>query len=290
MKLNTLFSRSNGQGKEGRSAKRGLDQTISHSEAPPPAYISGQDTGGQAHNDHFMQTSHARYEANPHLSVIQALQNEPAAKKTFFSGLRLLGQKPVASGPDSLRPYALYELGFTQDPKRAAKIAKGLTKVGVFDKTGALMRRDAPPDKVIDRLRDSRFSGVKKLTAQEAQGVKIYLEGHFENLHLLGQDVHQVPAHLRSDWLFFANITVDKENSRFLMSTMRKHQVLDRNFLPIHGGARYDLFAKEATEYYQRTHPRWAHENKDSLIDMLHTVRGILFPLPAYESAPGYRP
>lgn len=290
MKLITLFSKSNGQGRQSKTGKNGTTKAPKRREASPPAYVSGPDARGHAHDDGVAVADHARHEANPYLSVIQALQNQPEAKKTLFTRLSLIGTRPAAIGPDSLRLYALYELGFTSDPKRAAKIAKGLITVGVFEPSGALLRRDAFSDRVIERLRDRHFSGVKKLTAKEAEGVRVYLDGHAENLQLLGRDVTLLPQHLRADWLYFANIVPSKMESQGWMAAMQEHRVLDHHFLPIDGGVNYERFANNMVFTYARSNPQWMFENKDSLGTLFQNLRESLFPLPTYENAPKYRP
>lgn len=286
MKLSSLFSRSSGQSKRSKTAKKAPVA----SEAAPPTYISGHEGGDRVRSDLLSFADRSHHEANPYLSVIRALQNEPVAKKVGLKGLRMFGIKPAASGPDSLRPYALYELGFVSDPKRSARIARGLIKVEMFDKDGALLHRDAMADRVIERLRMRAFSGVKNLTAQEAKGVQVYLEGFMENLQLLGQELSWLPKHLRADWVYFADIVPTRRDSKNWMAAMQAHHVLDCDLLPTNGDVHFENFATYMNARYAQFNASWDSEPQNLLGEALNGLREALFPLPTYESSPRYRP
>jgi hypothetical protein len=208
----------------------------------------------------------------PHLETIRAIQNQPLVPKGLGAWAPW---HQACTRPETLRPQALYTLGFTNSAARSEQIVQGLKKLTLFDDKGALQYRVRGLDRQMIHLQSLLLGGQTGLTFKEEVGVRIYLLGLEENLQLLGQDMAKLPVKQRRDWLFYIDHQDSLQNSRIVSDRLKSAGVLGKNYLPKNGGKKFDkLLAKQLEGHSDRT--------RREIQNWFSAVRESLFPLPPY--------
>lgn len=211
----------------------------------------------------------------PHLQAIQKMQARKGAVSLVKQSIRRIDSGDE-KGPEYLIKDALYTLGFVNSRKRSKDILEGLATVNLTTQDGALKYRLQDGNQAVTFLQEMVLGGKKGLTAAEAQGLRIYLNGVEENLQRLGQDISKVPVRQRLHFLFYANCAPDSVSSHNMMVDLLNLGVLDRNYLPLNNGPNWDRFV-------QYKMARVAPQHGDAMHAHLERIRDTLFALPTYE-------
>lgn len=221
--------------------------------------------------------------SNPTQAQIQAirdLQNNPRYGPNL--GGRVNPRKQRTVMPEYLHPDALHTLGFVRSRGRSRVIMKKLLDAGVVGEGGGLLRRDANLGQLVAKVQQAGPRWRKTLTPNEVWGVKVYLEGVYQNLDCLGQDISKLPQQNRYQWFCYAGFDDFGGDSQWRAQQLIAAGVLAPDCTPRDGGAAFDTWMTYEMIWVAATAA--TDEDIESVRLVYESLRDTLFPLPRYKT------